>query len=74
MSTEQELLERLVEMNESDITYPFEEVMSLERELAKLYMRQLDASVSNEELAKWGAEFKAIVKEKERMFRQGKGI
>lgn len=74
MINEQKLLERLVAMQDSDVTYPFDEVMLLERELAKLYMPQLDASATNEELSKWGAEFKAIVKEKEIMFRQGKGI
>jgi len=74
MINEQELLEQLVTIQDSDVVYPYDVVMTLERELAKLYMPQLDANVSNEELIKWGAEFKSIVAEKEKMFRQNKGI
>lgn len=74
MTNEQKLLKQLVLIKDSGITYPYEEIMTLERELAKLYMPQLDEFTSDESLIKWGIRFKDILKEKEKMFREDKGI
>lgn len=72
MTTEQELLGRLAEMWDSDISLPLEEGIAFERELAKLYMHQLDATATDAELLVWGAQFKEIVGQKLKMFRDGK--
>jgi hypothetical protein len=69
---ERELLSRLAEMWDSDISLPLEEGIAFERELAKLYMPQLDSTATEDELLEWGKQFKNVVKEKLEMFRQGK--
>lgn len=71
MKTEKELLSKLAEICDSDITLPFGESDAFERELAKFYMPPLNSSATDEELLVWGAQFKNIINQKLEMFRNG---
>lgn len=62
--TEQQLLRALASLNARDIPATFDESIALERELAKLYMPQLDETATEAELHDWGMRFKSIVKQK----------
>lgn len=71
MEKEKELLSKLSEMWDNDISLPLEEGIAFERELAKLYMPQLDSTATEEELLVWGVQFKSTVSQKLEMFRNG---
>jgi len=72
MTKENELLERLVSIRNAGIPVPLDEGILLERELAKLYMPQLQETATENEMFQWGTHFKNIVNQKVEMFLLGK--
>jgi hypothetical protein len=71
MTKEQELLGQLSLMWDNNISLPLDDGIAFERELAKLYMPQIDSSATDEELLAWGTQFKSTIKQKLEMFRNG---
>jgi len=70
MTKEHELLGKLVAMRDADCHAPLMESLALERELAMLYMPQVDPDISDSDLQAWGHKFKEIVERKVELFRQ----